>query len=322
MGSKKSSTTSRTDLPSWLTDASSMATNLGTRIGSRDYSGYHGRRVANLSGNEQRALNLAAAGNGQAQQYIDKGTNLLKATKSWEDATDAERKAYEEPLFEAITRPALNQANAVYDRQRGNLDTNEAMLSAKGQDQFNLRSMALDRTQNEVTDDLSSQGRFNSYQLAQQQWMQDQNRMVQAADAYRAVGGDLTRLNAQQIQDLMMTGGAERVLEQAGLDFDYNTFLENRDWDVRKLGPLLASLRGTQGHYDTTTTGTQKDKGDPFGQIVGLGATLAGSFYNWGGDGGLGGAKISPQSTYTPMSPIQNTYDPNRWASPGPTRNV
>lgn len=283
MGSKKSTTTSSTDLPDWVTDASQQATNMGRGIADRSYIKYYEpNRFANLSSNEQNAINLASQGNGRAQQFIDQGTSLLETAKSWEQATPAERKAYEEPVFNAITRPALDNANKAYDASRTNLQSKQAMLSAKGNDQYNLRTKALDEGMAENTDNITAQGRYNAYQVAQQQWGADQDMKMRAAEALRAVGGDITRLNGQQIQELLQTGGAERALQQAGLDFDYQQFLENRDWNVTNLRPLLAALQGTQGAYDQRGTGTAKESGGALGQIIGAGTALAGMYFGGG----------------------------------------
>lgn len=297
MGSKKSTSTQTTDLPQFVTDASEQATRLGTAATERSHINYWTpNRFANLSGNEQRAINLAAGGNGRAQQYVDQGTSLLETAKSWDQATDTERKAYEEPVFDAITRPALGQANKSYDSRKANLSDNEAMISAKGGDAFNLRNQALDKGHQQVTGDINAAGRYQAYQTAQQQWGADQDMKMRASEALRSVGGDISRLNAQQIQELLQTGGAGRALEQAGLDFDYQQFTENRDWGVNNLRPLLAALQGTQGAYDQLGTGATKESGGELGQIVGAGTALAGMYLS-GGFGGLGsGPKLGSTS--------------------------
>ena len=295
MGSKKTTTTQSTDLPDFVTDASTQATALGSSIAKTPYQPYREKRVADLSGNEKSAINLAASGNGRAQQFVDQGTSLLEAGKDWGSATDAERKAYEEPIFNAITRPALDNANKSYDKARTNLTSNQAMLSAKGQDQYNLASQALDKNLNQTTSDVTAQGQAQAYDAASQQWGQDQQRMEDAAAAYRAVGGDITKLNAQQIQDLMATGGIDRGVEQQNLDFNYGQYQEGQNWDANNLKALLASLQGTQGSYDYTQTGTQKQSGGTFGQILGGVTSLAGAYYGgaFGGAGGLGGKATS-----------------------------
>jgi hypothetical protein len=313
MGSKKSSTTNSTKLPEFVTNASQQATNLGMAAADRPYTPYNANRFANLSGNEQRAINLASQGNGRAQQYIDQGTKLLGTAKNWDQATDTERKAYEEPVFDAITKPAIAQANKSYDAKRTNLTANQGMLSAKGQDQFNLRGKALDQGINQTTGDITSTGRHQAYQVAQQQWAQDQDMKMRTADALRAVGGDITRMNSQQIQDLLMTGGAERALGQANLDFDYGQFVENRDWNVNNLKPLLAALQGTQGAYDQAGTGKSKESGGALGSIIGLGTSLAGMYFGGGFGGvagGLGGAATAAGTAMSDFARSPNFINP------------
>lgn len=309
MGSKKSTTTSGTNLPEFVTNASEQATNIGLGVANQKYQQYNGNRFANLSGNEQQAVNLASQGNGKAQQYVDQGTSLLSTAKTWDAATDAERKAYEEPVFNAITKPALGQANKSYDKARSNLTTNAALISAKGGDVANLRSAALDKGMAETTGDITAQGRYQAFQQAQQQWGADQDMKMRTADALRAVGGDISKLNSEQIQQLLMTGGAERMLSQANLDFDYGQFMENRDWSASRLTPLLAALQGTKGGYDSTSTGTQKDSSGALGQIIGLGTSLAGAYYG-GGMGGLGGKATSTGTAMSDFARSPANYNP------------
>ena len=60
---------------------------------------------------------------------------------------------------------------------------------------------------------------------------------------------------------------------------DYQQFIENRDWDFRNLGGLIAALEGTRGSYSTTQTTTSKESGGEFAQALGIAATLVGAFY-------------------------------------------
>lgn len=291
MGSKKTTTTSGTKLPEFVSSAGQMATQMGTAIGNREYQAYRGQnRIADLSGNERIAMNLAAGGNGQAKQYTDAGMRLLSAGKTWDQATDTERKAYEEPIFQATTRPAIDAANQSYDTQKRNLGANEALIGAKGgQDAVNLSRASLDKNLNQTTGDITARGRHQAFDAARQQFSSDQDRQRAVGEALVTAGGDVSKLNAQQIQDLLMSGGAERVLRQQGLDYDYGKFLEERDWSVNNLKPLLAALQGTQGGYDQTGVGAAKESGGTFGQIAGLGSSLAGAYFGGGfGGGGAG----------------------------------
>ena len=69
------------------------------------------------------------------------------------------------------------------------------------------------------------------------------------------------------------------------MDFDYQQFIENRDWDITNLAPLLNAL-GTVPYGFTDTT-TEKGGGNKWAQIIGLGMTVAGFVM-----GGPGGAAI------------------------------
>ena len=87
----------------------------------------------------------------------------------------------------------------------------------------------------------------------------------------------------------MTTGATDRGLQQAMRDFDYQQFIENRDWDFRNLGGLIAALEGTKGSYETTQSTTEKSSGGELAQAIGIAATLIGTFYG-------GGAAPTPES--------------------------
>jgi hypothetical protein len=68
----------------------------------------------------------------------------------------------------------------------------------------------------------------------------------------------------------------KRSLKQAGLDFDYQQFVEARDWDITNLQPLLAAVSGVP--YGVKTTNTQKTSG--LGNAIGVAAAAAGAIMN------------------------------------------
>ena len=85
----------------------------------------------------------------------------------------------------------------------------------------------------------------------------------------------------------MATGGLKRSLKQAGLDFDYQQFIEARDWDITNLQPLLAAV-GTVP-YGTTTTAQTKSSG--LGNAIGVAAGAAGAVMSGGMSGMFGGGQ-------------------------------
>jgi hypothetical protein len=119
-----------------------------------------------------------------------------------------------------------------------------------------------------------------AYTNAQSAFFQDQSKKINAGNALAAVGNDTSKLNTQQIQDLMATGGLQRVLGQKQLDFNYQQFVENRDWSVNNLQPLLSSINAAKGTQSQTS-----NFGPPAnvaGTAIGAAATIAGAYFTGG----------------------------------------
>jgi hypothetical protein len=283
MGSKKTTTTRRTEIAPWLEAGSQQAVALGRQIGSQPYQAYGGQRVAGLSENEQTALGLAQQGGSEARSYLDRAGAQLDSMQAY--SGDRVRE-YMNPYLENVLNPALRKTGEAFDARRTQLRNNAAKVNAFGGDRQSLLESQLDKNYLETVGDITSKANYDAWANAQEMFFRDEERKLRAADAYARVGGDISRMNSAQIQDLMATGGLSRVLEQAKLDFDYQQFIENRDWNIRNLGPLIESLRVPASSTQTDTT---REKGGALGQILGAAATVATAYFTGGASLGLAG---------------------------------
>jgi hypothetical protein len=178
--------------------------------------------------------------------------------------------------MERVLGARTREANRAYGAERSRLNNTAGKVAAFGGDRATLRESQLQKNYLEGIDDLTNESASQAFEFATRSFFQDEERKQRSAEAYRALGGDVTRMNSQQIQDLMSTGGVGRLLEQADLDFDYQQFTENRDWDIRNLQPLLASLNVP---HDTTQV-TKKQPG--VAQILGAAVAIGGAFFTGG----------------------------------------
>ena len=85
---------------------------------------------------------------------------------------------------------------------------------------------------------------------------------------------------SNEMNNLLVTGGLRRQLEQVGLDFDYMQFVEARDWDITNLQPLLAALSTVP--YSETQTTTEETSGGTFQAVLGAAATVAAAYFTGG----------------------------------------
>jgi hypothetical protein len=282
LSSKEKAKGQTTSDPQFVVDASKDAIDRATEISKRPYTPYTGQRVASLSGNEREAYGKATSGAGQAE--LGKAGSLLD---TMEDYSPSALEKFSNPYTEAVLTPQVRELNRTYDRERSALENSKA--GSRGGDRSALMSSALERRHAESITDVTGRTYHDAFREANENFFRDSERKTRAAAAYQSLGGDMAKMNTQQIQDLMATGGVKRMLEQADLDFDLQQFTEARDWDTNNMKGLLDAIDTAKG-TQRTTTGPQAS---PWGAALGAAATVAGAYFTGGGslDPGWGSGK-------------------------------
>lgn len=276
--SSKASTggSSTSDSPQTI-DAVNQALTQGETIANRQYTPYTGSVVQPLSSNEQagvaQAQPTSALNTGAASAFTQAAGDI----SGIKDYSAANLSQYTDPYVSSVLTPELTQENISYDQQKSALLNSKA--GAFGGDRSALEEGQLDyqhglNVQKDTGDVYSA-----AYTNAQSAFFQDQNKQINAANALDQVGGDMSKLNTQQVQDLMSTGGLQRALGQQQLDFNYNQFVENRDWSVNNLQPLLNSIAASKGTQQNVSGYAPTS---PAGQAIGAAATIAGAYFTGG----------------------------------------
>lgn len=280
MGGKKKKTTQTYSPPTWVENQARQASGIATRIAGQQYQAYEGDRVAGLSENEQMGMELARENVGAAQPYYQEAAGLARdSTQSWADMSDAERNRYMNPYIKGALDPAAREI-----REEGQRGAMQLDARASSMDAFGGSRAALMRSENrektlEGISDLYGKGYAQAYDSAVGIFGDEKAREYQAAGRIMELGTAVQSAGEQDISTLMTTGATDRGIQQAMLDFDYSQFIEERDWDFRSLGAIIAALEGTKGSYTTTQSTTSKESGGELGQAIGLAATLIGTFY-------------------------------------------
>jgi hypothetical protein len=296
-------TTQRTKLPSYINQASEQAIGLGSRIGQQQYSPYLGQRVAGLSQNEQLGMERARTFGQQAGGYLEQAANAAGGLGA--KFTDADMDAYMNPYIKGALDPAARDISE-WTQKRSNEVTGMARSAdAWSPSRTTLLQQGVEREHNRSLDDLYGRGRMEAFERGANRWEADQRRIGEQVSQYLEMAGMSAGLDAGAISNLMRTGAEDRNIRQAMADFDYQQFTEGRDWDVRNLQAMLSALQGTQGSYDVTQI--SKEKGSTFGQIVGLGATLAGAYMTGGASLALGAGAAAAGSSASGGSGIWNS---------------
>lgn len=217
------------------------------QIADTPYVGYTGQQVADLSGNQQQAYQLAgenAGNNNQAKDYLTSAGDMAGkiAGNNWDADTAAK---YMNPYTQDVTNIALRQEKQSYADSLNQSGLNAAGVGAFGGDRAALQQATLTGQHNLNQGDIEAQGMAAAYTNAQQTWQADNQRMASAASAYANAGNDVTAMNAQQLKDLLATGGAAQAVQQMKLTTGYNNYLDQRNWATNQLAPLESAVGRT-----------------------------------------------------------------------------
>lgn len=269
--------------------ASDSALGKAETIANTPYQPYTGQVVAPLSQNEQTASAMASpdsANNKMASSIFSQAAGDISGIKQYNSDNI---KSYMDPYVQATLNPILTQENINYAGQRSALENSKA--GAFGGDRSALQEYSLETAHSQADEKAIGDAYSQAYTNAQSAFFQDQNKQINAAKALDEVGGDVSKLNTQQMQDLMATGGLERALSQQQLNFNLNTFLTGQTWSTQQLQPLLQAIAASKGVQTNTQLYAQPNIA---GTAIGAAATVAGAYFT--------GNKSSPDTSY-PANP-------------------
>jgi len=281
VGKRKTQTqTVENQIPSWLEGGSRQAIDSARSIADRPYTPYEGQRVAGLTPNETAAISMAGQGTSAYQPYYDKAAGALGGLQSW---LDVDQSAYMNPYIEQVLAPTARRRQRAFDTELSNLRSTAGMRDAFG-GRHNVSENLL-RSEHEIgLDELYGAGYGAAFDQARGAFEADQQRKLAEAGAYQSLGSEHRTAFNDSIRNMLQTGLVGRTQEQQALDWEYFKHIEERDWDITNLQPLLEALSSVP--HGTTQTQTDTSSGGGLQQILGLASTVIGSIYG----GPLGGA--------------------------------
>lgn len=275
MGKRKKSTTeTKTEIPAWLESGSRDAVSRGQQIADRPYQAYEGDAVAGFGRNEQEAYDMSYDQAGAWQGDIDSARGQLEGIETF-DQFDQE--AYMNPFIQGALDPVAREANLRYTKNRSDLRGGAGMRNAFGNSRTAIMESELSRANEQNIGDIYATGYAQAFDVGQQAWQKDQDRRLATSGAYEGLAMSNSQLIGQDIERLQRTGASERDIRQREMMFDYTQFIEERDWDVTNLQPLLDAISRSP-HGTTSTTTKTKEGGSTLGMVIGLAATVAGVF--------------------------------------------
>ncbi len=302
MGRSKKTTTSERKIAPYVEAGSQQAIQRAREIADRPYVEYGGERIAGMDPSEQQAYDLASGGVGGYERDLNRSREFAEQAAT--PFTEFDQAAYMNPYIKGALDPAARELREEMARQQEQIGGQAGMVGAFGGSRQAILESEAQRGGMEAIGDLYGRGYAQAFESSRDQINRDRAASARAADQFRATGQQGQQQMTQDIQNLLTTGGLQRNLRQAGLDFDYQQFVEARDWDITNLQPLLAALSSVP--YSETQTTTTKSKKSALSTIVGLATTAYGAYtmnpgmmsagmggMQGGGDGGGGGSSVS-----------------------------
>ncbi len=293
MGSGKKTTKSTQTYkpPAWVESRAQQAASLASGYAAKPYQRYTGDRVAGLAENQRGAIDLAGRSVGTGQEDLGAARSALEGVEQF---TDADMEAYMNPFIKGALDPTAREI-----RQEGSRREQDLAGSLTSRGAFSgSRAILAQREQAELTQqgisDLYGQGYAQAFDRGSALWQQDQQNKMQQSRQFMELAGMGSDLVNADMERLMETGELDRYVDQSMKDFDYQQFIEERDWSGRQAAYLTDVLRGLKGSYTETQKGKteSKESGNVAGQILGAAATIAGAYFS-GGATLAGGAAAS-----------------------------
>lgn len=286
LGSQKSTST-RTSTPTVPAEVEAARRDLLSRAGAfaaQEFQPYTAQRFAEFTPDELAgfgaARNIAATSGALApltSELVGEGVAAARGLATRLPETDLS--GYMSPYTQAVLEPALRDIGEAAEKERLRLGQQAARTGSFGGSRQAISEAELTgRTQRSIGD-LSARERANAYNEALRQFRLDQERIPALyTGALANVGTGLSQTASRlgtEVNPLIQTGGAQRALEQAELDFARQQFEEARDYPLRGIEVLRGSLGLSPqvlGIGSTDTATTTQPGANPLAQ--GLGALI------------------------------------------------
>ncbi len=287
----------------------------GTYEPYEDAAGNPLPRLAEFSGLQNEAFGMAGGlddsyqpmfnrAGGQANEMAGIGRGA--AAGDFYQDTDYENQGFSDEQYDEWMNPhterVLDRANARatarFDEQQMLRDQQQARTGSFGGSRGYVANAMAQRDLNEQLSDLEAtqlsqaftqaQGALTGQrQLGEASKQFEANTKLKGADILGAAASTNINLGTQQAKSdlssldaMLKTGGMQQQMEQAGMDLDYQDFINQRDWDRNMLGQHSAILRGTPV-TQTGSSSTQTAGNVPIANQVG--GALAASYPLWRG---------------------------------------
>jgi hypothetical protein len=312
-------TSTRVILPAWLEQAARDNTARAIGMGDEPYEAYTGDRIADMTPDQLAAQQAVRDMQGQTGGALTglAGTAAGMAGFTPDQITagtvaGTDLSAYMDPYLQQVEQGALSALDS--QRRQAQLANGDAAISAGafGGSRHGVREAVTDAEAAEAAGRLSAGLRSNAFNTALQTATGDINRQLTADTANQQAGlagqqvnlaalglsGQLTNdAQAAGIRDISLldtVGAQNQQQNQAGLDVNYQNWLEQQGWDRGQVEWLQAMIAGTPYSATTISQGGGTSRSPAMGALGGAasGAAMGSMFGPVGAGIGLIGGGL------------------------------
>ena len=310
-GDESQTTTSTTtvNLPGYIKRPLQNLIGRAESLSLEDYTPFTGDRIAQFTPQEQQAFDLASQLVGQTAPQIAQAGQVSQevARRGLEGFSQAELQPYLNPYTENVLDVARRRVIETYDDQRQQLADRAAATGAFGGSRLGLQEAQLAEDFQRQLQEQETLGLASAYESA----LAGATRGTQLAGQAAVDQANLAQLGQQagltDIGALSAAGQAQRQLDQAQLDVNYQDFLTEQAFPYQQqefLANILLPAAGLTAGQTATNTQTVSGGGSGLGNVLGLASVAAAPFTggaSLGFGGGFGGLSSSIGNLFSPQ---------------------
>lgn len=277
MGGKTQSTTSSQNYtPAALQQLQDIYSKASSAA-STPYTPYSGQITAGLTDTQKSGIANVNAAAHSAQPYYDTAAGYAKTGASAIDPSQINR--YLNPYTQSVINSTQANFNESNGQQQQQVVGNAALKGALGGDRVGVAQAELARQQKLAQDPVIAGLNQQNYTQALQAAQADRGAAQNGASQFAGLGTGSQNAALQGAGAQLTAGGAEQAANQAGLNAQYQQFLNQQAFPYQQAQFLAGIGLPVAGAMGGTTQGTQTSPGpNPWAQAAGLGLSAAGLF--------------------------------------------
>lgn len=214
------------------------------------------QQIAAFDPQQEQAFNLASAGIGSYQPFMDRATDFA--------ARAADPMAYKD-FMNPYQDEVISSIEDQFDKAQNQANLQASKAGAFGGARQGIQSAELDRQRADAVGQAQAQG-FNQAQAMANQVYGG------AAQTQAALGAQQQGMAGQDINTLLQTGGRQQQLGQQAFDADYRQKLQQLYEPYQRLGFVSDIYQGMPTSASTLTMATSP-QANPMSQAIGMGIT-------------------------------------------------